>query len=140
MANVMAKVAELLGVELGERFKLRRVSNLVHDVPNKYDFELTEKFGLRVYECRPDAIDSDDYPLENILRGEYEVVKLPYEPNFGDRYYFPSVSGRSVRDMPWNGETIDCTLKALGMVYRTKKEAEEHFASDYERLTGERVI
>ena len=77
--------------------------------------------------------------LYDILAGNYEIVKLPWEPKQGDLYYYPNVSTLSVDYTKWLNTSMGYALKALGMVDRTNAEAEETLEKDYERLTGRKL-
>lgn len=130
--SLIPAIAKLLGVELGERFKL---------LCNKGDFDgvhfLDEKKGL-VWESSTLSHRERENAciLEGILLGDYSVAKLPWEPKLYERYYYPSLLKKEVVSDEWWGRTSDFSLKVLGMVYHTREEAKEHFAEDCERLTG----
>lgn len=138
MANdLLKKVVSLLGLEIGEKFKLRDIEKDIV-VPNLYYF--SEADGLMRINANGEVLTSP-YVVNSILSGKYKIIKLPWEPKKGKRYYFPRVDAylkgeMVVGDYTWDFETFDLAMKALGMVYRTKEEAEAHFASDYEKLTG----
>lgn len=136
--NIMPQVLKMLNVEYGEKFKLR-------------DGEVYE-YGSFVIKEGEGLVGISDYgttslcneKLYDILSGYLEVVKLPWEPKKGERYYFPRVDAylkgeMVVGDYTWDFATFELAMKALGMVYRTKEEAEAHFAEDYEKLTGKKL-
>ena len=127
--NCMAAVAKMLGVELGEEF-------IIENKDRKETVVLAAD-GFHV--IQPNNVVGPDHGklLSKVLQGLYEVKKIPWEPKFGEVFYFPHISDKAVIAAPWVGELFDYTLKALGMVYRTQEEAEAHFSKDYERLTGE---
>ena len=139
--NLMPEVAKLLGVEIGEKFRLRFSEN-EHCNPEVYyftensfdkvpDYENTDERGEAI-------IDNDDlWAIMLLLGGEAEIVKLPWEPKEGERYFYPSISAKRVDCTNWICCSFDYAMKALGMVYKTLEEAQECFAEDYERLTGE---
>ena len=80
--------------------------------------------------------------LYDILAGNYEIVKLPWEPKQGEEYWtihFEPVGNPRAILYPWMGDKPDFTNLRLNMVYRTKAEAEAHLAEDYERLTGKKL-
>lgn len=125
--NLMPEIAALLGVEVGEEFKLKGLRS-------RWIYKFTEDSFL----CRLDNFrwESAFYMMEDILHGTVEIEKLPWEPKYGECYYCLSIDLRRVIRPSWLGDTRDYAMKALGMVYRTKEEAEAHLAEDYERLTG----
>lgn len=123
--NYMADVAKMLGVELGEEFKVA-VRGCSYDTLYYFD-----KRG---------AWDEDDQVADAIipalLTGSYEIVKLPWKPKYNEEYYYPNVPVRSVVATIWSDATRDYALYNLGMCYRTREEAEAHFDEDYKKLTG----
>lgn len=126
--NYMAEVAKMLGVELGEEFNLKDCSG---------EAESTNRFKITMdglHEFWDNTWMHHDW-IGDLLIGEYEIVKLPWKPKKGDDYYFPSVADKNVDIYDWRGDNFDYAIKALGMCYRTRKEAEEHFAEDYKKLT-----
>ena len=126
--NCMAAVAKLLGVELGEEF-------IIENADRKETVVLAMD-GFHV--IQPNNVVGPDHGklLSKVLQGLYEVKKIPWEPKKDERYYIPSVSNQCVQKYFWHEYTLDFAMKALGMIYRTKEEAEAHLAEDYERLTG----
>ena len=126
--NCMAAVAKLLGVELGEEF-------IIENSDRKETVVLAAD-GFHV--IQPNNVVGPDHGklLSKVLQGLYEVKKIPWVPKLNEYYYCPSVRQIGVSYVKWWGDIIDYALKALGMVYKTKEEAEAHLAEDYERLTG----
>ena len=126
--NCMAAVAKLLGVELGEEF-------IIENKDRKETVVLAMD-GFHV--IQPNDVLGPDHGklLSKVLQGLYELKKKPWEPKKDERYYIPSVSSQCVQKYFWHEYTLDFAMKALGMIYRTKEEAEAHLAEDYERLTG----
>ena len=126
--NCMAAVAKMLGVELGEEFIIE----------NKDSKETVVFAADGFHVIQPNNVVGPDHGklLSKVLQGLYEVKKKPWVPKKDERYYIPSVSNQCVQKYFWHEYTLDFAMKALGMIYRTKEEAEAHFAEDYEKLTG----
>lgn len=131
--NHMAEVAKMLGVELGEEFNLK---DCTEETQSTNRFKITMD-GL--YEFWDNTWMHHDW-IGDLLLGEYEIVKLPWKPQFDDEYYCTSVPQRCVRKCYWSNITRDYAFYRLGMCYRTKEEAEEHFAEDYKKLTGTELV
>ena len=135
--NLMPEIAKMLGVEIGERFKVRKEDSEIYyftDVAflkQVNDAESEDYVG--------DLEEEDLLVLYYLLSGKETVVRLPWEPKYDERYYIPSVSNQCVQEYFWKEYTLDFAMKALGMIYRTKEEAEAHLAEDYERLTGKKL-
>ena len=126
--NLMPEIAKLLGVELGEEFIIE----------NKDRKETVVLAADGFHAIQPNNVVGPDHGklLSKVLQGLYEVKKIPWEPKKDERYYIPSVSNQCVQKYFWHEYTLDFAMKALGMIYRTKEEAEAHLAEDYEKLTG----
>ena len=129
--NLMPEVAKMLGVELGEEFIIQNA--------DRKEIVVLAADGLHV--IQPNNVLSPDHGklLSKVLQGLYEVEKKPWEPKIDEEYFCPSIGIKSVTDFSWTNNTFDYAMKALGMVYRTKEEAQAHFADDYEKLTGRKL-
>lgn len=108
--NLIPKIAELLGLELGEKFKIKG------DV-GTYEFGLEGLWGDY-------GIDAE--ALEAILCGSAEIVKLPWKPKKGDVYFTFGLLGSKwvVRSLWWGGFPEEYALLDKGWVYRTCEEAQ----------------
>ena len=110
--NYMADVAKMLGVELGEEFKIDG-SNLIYKF-----FEN----GL-YFRCIEGWLPAK-YQFLDLIKGELEIVRLPWQPKNGDRYYVPgdgfTITSRAI----WCDLTLEYALKEAGMIFRTAEECE----------------
>ena len=111
--NYMQDVAKLLGIELEEEFKLTGYSGT---------FVLTNKGMMWL---APDKRRSSEvFALEDLLTGRNELVRVPWQPKEGDRYYFP-VDGFTLTSCAiWCDSTLEYALKEAGMIFKTKEECE----------------
>ncbi len=130
--NLIPEIARMLGVELGEEFKVKGREYIFHFVDN----------GLVA--CRTDG---SELPHENclahflwLINGEEEIVKLPWKPKKGDTFYsfycfgsglkgFGYVPDKSnytwrVDKCTWNDSSVAFAVLKAGWVYRTREEAE----------------
>lgn len=129
--NLMPEIIKMIGVEYGEIFKLREVDA---ETCENFKFKFVEEFGL--VKVADDKFDlANDYLLA-LLQGNFEIIKLPWEPKEGEEYFALSAYYKSVEKKTWKGSTFGYAMKTLGMVYRTREEAEANFYKDYEKLTG----
>ena len=126
--NCMADVAKMLGVELGEEF-------IIENKDRKETVVLAMD-GFHV--IQPNNVVGPDHGklLSKVLQGLYELKRKPWEPKEDEHFYRPNIISKAVSNETWCGSTLDYALKALGMIYRLREEAEAHFVEDYERLTG----
>ena len=117
--NLIPEIAKLLGVEIGEEFKI------------KGDDELTYIFtddGLKVtfaggIELSQISINSDFVAL---VMGKDEIVKLPWKPKKGEDYYTfgCSIGEWEVSRQRWTCHPFDLAILAKGWAYPTREEAE----------------
>ena len=120
----MPEIIKILGVEYGEEFKIRRHD---YEVCENGIYAFFENEGLMKKNEQGEFDNNSSIEFEDLCLGNYEIVKLPWEPKKDERYYIPSVSNQCVQEYFWKGYTLDFAMKALGMVYRTREEAEAHW-------------
>lgn len=122
MTNYMREIARLLGVELGESFKL------VDDNGGKYHnyYRFTNEKGIE------ESDDNDNWEsaipgiLKWILMGEIRIIKLPWKPKMHEEYYIPCIhhaESSMCSVYPWHGDKVDNKLYQLGLVCKTREEA-----------------
>ena len=133
--NLMPEVAALLGVEIGEEF-------IIQNADRKENVVLAMD-GFHV--IQPNDVLGPDHGklLSKVLQGLYEVVKLRWEPKRGESYYAINIADTTTPYIAWhawNGYVRDYVSLQLGIIYKTKEEAEAHMAEDYERLTGKPLV
>ena len=130
MDNHMAEVAKMLGVELEEEFA----------VPNKVaTLKISAKDGLM---CKFKYNKNWEYCalyLQELLMGDMEIIKLPWKPKDGNTYYCPNITFKEISCKVWFGTTSDYAIYISGVCYKTREEAEAHFAEDYKKLTGKEL-
>lgn len=111
--NYMADVARMLGVELEEEFKLTGYSGT---------FVLTNKGMMWL---APDKRRSSEaFALECLLTGRNELVRLPWQPEGGDEYYYPACNFKDIFSTNWSYSVSDFAFKEAGMIFRTREECE----------------
>lgn len=108
--NLMPNVCTMLGLELGEKFKIKG------DV-GTYEFGLEGLWG---------DYGTDAEALEAILCGSAEIAKLPWKPKKGDAYFTFVLMGDKwgVGSLHWGGFPNEYGLLEKGWVYRTCAEAQ----------------
>ena len=122
MTNRIAEVAKMLGVELGEVFKITDDTHA--NYPRYYRF--TENVGV---EASDDGVKwgmTKAGALECLLMGYVRIAKLPWKPREDERYYYPLPSDKDL----WGGTTwtdygVDKYRFNHGLVFRTREEAAE---------------
>ena len=114
--NLMYEICKMLGVELGEEFKI--------DGDNRtYWFDLD---GL--HSCEYVAEDEDDAMLHDLLCGEVEIVKLPWKPKQDETFYTFGIHATETKwvvvSVKWWDNVKNLALYKIGWVYRSQAEAE----------------
>ena len=114
--NYMQDVANILGVELGEEFEI---------LNSGYIYKIDEDEGL-MHRRLSDNFwhNSSAHDFENLLTGKKEIIKLPWQPKEGDRFYFPATDFQYSCPETWDNHPIDFALKEAGMAFKTKEECE----------------
>lgn len=115
--NYMETIAQMLGVELGEQFKVYALETLWGKIT------LSDK---GVVLCDPDWCGgmSASAVLEGLLTGALTPKHQLWKPIFGERYYYYDSDERSIYDTECHGEMMDLTLYKIGNCYRTREAAE----------------
>lgn len=119
--NYMKQIADMLGVEFGEKFKL-------------FDTCAKEEL-ISVYwidengmwtECPDDITATVTCAWSDILTGFCEIVKLPWKPKDGDMRYYITPNGSLAGMAVDISHTRDLLLVHNGMMYKTTEEALAH--------------
>lgn len=120
--NLIPKIAHMLGVEIGEAFKVKGDNDLTYRFTNN-GLKLTHDSGIELAKIAANVAFVD------LVNGKDEIVKLPWKPKEGQTVYsFYSVGLDGVLkvvDFVWVNDII--TFQALakaGWVYSTREEAE----------------
>lgn len=130
MSNYMADVAKMLGVELGEKFKVAKRGCRYETV---YYFD---RYGAWEEDGQvADAI------IPALLIGSYEIIKLPWKPKYGDKYYtyYTNKEEWLIWDSTWSGDVSDYARLKSGIVFRTSQEALTALPQRYKELTGKEL-
>ena len=110
--NYMKQVAEMLGVEMGERFNISGWNESTK-------FYITEEGLMREGFTAPRR-----KAFDKLLTGEAEIIKEPWKPKEGEEYYFVGVNEKILHT---NFEvTMDYAMLLMGNCFRTPKDAKAH--------------
>lgn len=135
--NYMSKIAEMLGVEMGEKFWMgwtERSKREPRVVINQSAFGGNTEYMLSdkgIQSCMTDEsgnIVRTEYPdacLCWLLTGRYFIIKKQWKPKIGEMYFCVGVSG-NINCTTWDEHTVDIMHYLAGNCYRTKKDAETH--------------
>lgn len=133
----MAKVAEILGVEIGEVFRISEKDN---------DRKFTSYFRLT-----EDNIEKSDYEflyshwgtcnsevLLQLLNGDFILRKLSWKPEVNQEYYTPYIGkcDKFYNSWVWKDTVADMDRYEHGLVCKTSEKATE-LAKDIRRKVKE---
>ena len=130
--NLIPKIAEMLGVEIGEEFKVTQYNNVVFrfdETSLQFYFHLTDEWR-----------ETSDEFYKTIMKGDTEVERLPFEPKDKEKYW--TVYWKGLGDMlcavykTWRGDSCDFANKVSGNCFRSEAEAKKNKYEIYEKLTG----
>lgn len=110
--NYMPEIAKMLGVEVGEIFKMTNYNSLYRFTERGLEFKGTAGWCL-------------SERIEWLLTGRNEILKLPWQPKKGEKFYMPSPDFEHALCDYWDGYPSDFALKEAGMVFKTEKECED---------------
>lgn len=116
--NLIPEIAHMLGVEIGEEFKIKGY---------KLTYMITDDKWLMATDDSPEIGWTPANTLfVDLLNGDAEIVKLPWKPKQGEDYYtFGGSDGIwRVSQQHWTCHPFDLALFEKGWVYRTRAEAE----------------
>ncbi len=127
MANHMAEVAKMLGVELGEEFECN----------NGYVYQFTDVGIICPKYCR----DEEDYSgiLQSLLNGRQEIKLKPWKPKENEDYWLVNQCG-NVISLAWIDNLLCITNYKLGNCYRTREEAEANRDKWIKFYTSDEVL
>lgn len=118
--NLIPAIIQMLGVEIGEKFKVKGDDELTYRFDSD-GLKITHYSGIEIAEI------SANVAFVNLVNGKDEIVKLTWEPKLGEKYWtfvLCRVKTWGVINYVWsNGPSRMAVLKA-GWVYRTREEAE----------------
>lgn len=127
--NIMSQIAQMLGVEIEEEFKV--------DIATEGEiFRITEN-GLEFKKLESSSSDFGDTTLQvwktiptsfvKLLTGEAKIVKLPFIPKQGDVYwsfYRSTITDKWLAtSITWTNSVTDIAKFKVGWCYRTEREA-----------------
>lgn len=123
--NYMEQVAKMLGVELGEKFKIKM------NIKDISEFLISENdvFYINENGIRDDRKHNRNPIFVSLLEGKASVVKIPWKPKEYEQVYFVNRNG-IVGTMPFGKSIYDLAFYKLGKFYRTEAEAEAHAEED----------
>lgn len=118
--NLIPEIAKMLSVELGEEFQIKGYDGLIYKLTDA-GLELTTVDGQKTKWF-------DHGALNSLLKGKLEIVKLPWKPKEGEKYWgfwYSSLNDAWIVLLyTWGNNPADFAFYKAGWVYRTKEEAQ----------------
>lgn len=119
--NLISVIRESLGLQENEEFNLKNERNVV--LPDKFRFTDCT-FQIEENER---WIEANSLMFKLLLKGECEVVKMPFKPKELEFYYYVLFyNGTVVQNRYMKDLSADRLRVKSGNCYRTLGEAEEH--------------
>ena len=118
--NLIPQIAQMLGLQLGEEFKVKGDNELIYRLTND-GLKLTHDSGIELADV------SAKVAFAALLNGKDDIVKLPWKPKKGEKYYSFDLTCKNywiVDSYVWLNSPRDYALLGKGWVYRTEAEAE----------------
>ena len=117
--NLIPEIAKLLGVEVGEEFKVKDEDGLTYRFTDD-GLKITYNGGVEISNI------STNSAFVALVDGEDEIVKLPWKPKIGEDYYTfgGSYDIWHVSQQHWTCHPFDLAVLAKGWAYHTREEAE----------------
>ena len=129
--NLIPKIAEMLGVEIGEEFKLKSNELEYAEIYCLMEDGLVfkDKYGF-----------SESCRFKGLITGDFEIIKLPFEPKKEEKYWYVWWDSKNLDTSytHWDSAVSNWADKYCGNCFRTKEEAEAHKYEIYEKLTGKK--
>lgn len=120
--NLIPGIARMLGVKLGEKFKIKGENELMTYSFNSDGLQVTYGDGIEI------PYISTNLALVALVNGEEEIIKLSWKPKLNERYwtFMSSLEGGKlyVLNYMWDNSVIDVALHKVGWVFRTCEEAQ----------------
>lgn len=120
--NLIPEIAKMLGVAVGEEFKIKGHKGLT------YKFDNNEL--MFTYDKKSSNVSTTAHAtFLALLRGETEIVKLPWKPQYDQPYWtFRWIANKNRLDVwqnVWFNSVEEVALLKAGWVFRTREEAQD---------------
>lgn len=118
--NLIPEIAHMLGVEIGEEFKVEGVAD------KTYKFIIDELIVCGEENTNHGYV-SANMMLVSLAKGDANLIKLPWKPKKGEDYFTFVLMGDKwgVGSLRWDGFPNEYALLDKGWAFRTREEAED---------------
>lgn len=119
--NLIPEIAKMLGVELGEEFKVKGYEEMT--------FSLIYSGLIIVYD---DYLEMEwtsvNTIFDELLVGRLEIIKLPWKPKQDETFYTFGIHATETKwvvvSVKWWDNVKNLALYKIGWIYRSQAEAE----------------
>ena len=139
MKSLIVSIMEQLGVVVGEEFFISDLDGNIwcdivsqEEVRYKFDGNFLLKQSSETKKWYTDYVY-----LAQIIYGERKIVRLPFTPKKGERYYTYTFDWQ-VTWVDWEDNYFDCCNKLAGCIFRSAEEAEAALPIKFKELSGKR--
>lgn len=119
--NLIPEIARMLGVELGEEFKIKEYGERIYRFDNS-GLQLIYDNGVRNLNI------TANMALSCLLSGDIEIIKLPWKPKQDETFYTFGIHATEnkwvVVSVKWWDNVKNIALYKIGWIYRSQAEAE----------------
>lgn len=142
------EIAKMLGVEIGESFRIQIPSyfeDYIDKVNDKYDLEIMDfciyDDGLALTDEYSFSGNYDEFFYDIILGGILQdnivIKRKRFKPKMGDKYYYVDMKegGYTIEYITSVEGHLDCLNYINGNCFRTVKEAKENAEELYKEFT-----
>ena len=120
MANCMKNIAEGLGVELDEVFRIDTNSDCYRITEDGLEIDVSDDSLECIHDWRP----APDQTLLLLVWGEIEITKLRWKLGYDEDYFVPDIlSNSNFIKIRWYDTEYNKMHYDKGIVFRTEKEA-----------------
>lgn len=122
--NLIPAIIQMLGVEIGEKFKVKGDDELTYRFDSA-GLKITHYSGIEIAEI------SANVAFVNLVNGKDEIIKLPWKPKKEERCWYiitdPDCDNEEsliAVEGWWYGSFDEQIALKAGVVFRTREEAE----------------
>lgn len=135
MKNLMPEVAKLLGVEIGEEFKVN-FNDITYCGAKEARARITKNDFQLLHQISCQWVDFNGLMLR-LIKGEFEIIKLPWKPKNSEEYWI--VEEDMIFLKMWESDMSDFMYLKCGNCFRTKEEAEANADRIRKEIMGGRA-
>ena len=132
--NNWGKFAEMLGLEIGQKFVLTKPDGKRKDL---YTYEITEEGIFYKSRISGDWLRDEMGLVEELLNGCIKAVSKQWKPKKGEKYWYYSDTCKLAICVYWEDTARDLSFWKLGNCFKTRDEAEDKGKEIMEQIQKE---